>query len=206
MTDKNEKLYTKREIAELFNLTERRIEQMAQKKLIPKVARGMFDLVPTVQAYIRYLQGLANGPADKTDLEERLLLAQTEEREAKARMANYEADVMESKLLKLDDVAQQWTGRYVELKASLLEFPKRAAFRFTDPEVRLLVEEEAVALVTEILDRYSRDGILPDSALVIGDTEEGFKTAKTDNRKRVGKRKQNAGNKELSPSGALEDE
>ena len=54
-------LYSKKVIAELFNLTERRVEQLAQKKIIPKVGRGMFDLGPTVQAYIRYLQGLSNG-------------------------------------------------------------------------------------------------------------------------------------------------
>ena len=64
---------------------------------------------------------------------------------------------MEGKLLKLEDVARQWTSRYVEVKAAMLEFPKRVAFRFTDPEVRLRVEEEANAFVVELLERYSRE-------------------------------------------------
>ncbi len=185
-------LYSKKVIAELFNLTERRVEQLAQKKIIPKVGRGMFDLGPTVQAYIRYLQGLSNGAisAEVTDLNQRLLMAQTLEREAKARQAQYQADVMEGKLLKLEDVARQWTSRYVEVKAAMLEFPKRVAFRFTDPEVRLRVEEEANAFVVELLERYSREGILPDCPMGAGTPEEGASPAEGDDGERVGEREQ----------------
>ena len=88
--------------------------------------------------------------------------------------------MLEGKLLKLEDVSQQWTARYIELKAAMLEFPRRVAFRFTDPTVRVNVEEEASAFVTELLDRYSRDGIMPDSSMAIGDTEECAETTETD--------------------------
>ncbi|MBQ9528616.1 MAG: hypothetical protein IJR68_13530 [Fretibacterium sp.] len=102
--------------------------------------------------------------------------AQALEKEAKARQARYQADVLEGKLLKLEDVSQQWTARYIELKAAMLEFPRRVAFRFTDPTVRVNVEEEASEFVTELLERYSRDGIMPDSPVASGDTEESTET------------------------------
>ena len=167
-------LYPTKIIAELFELTEQRVNQLAQQKIIPKAGRGLFDLGPTVQAYIRYLRRLGGALGEVSDWEQRLLKAQALEKEAKARQARYQADVMEGKLLKLEDVSQQWTARYIELKAAMLEFPRRVAFRFTDPTVRVNVEEEASAFVTELLDRYSRDGITPpDSSVASGDTEEG---------------------------------
>jgi phage terminase Nu1 subunit (DNA packaging protein) len=100
--DDNIGLYGKKTIAELLNLTERRVEQLAQKKIIPKAGKGLFDLGPTVHAYVKYLQGIANGAitADKSEINQRFLQAQAEEREAKASMAKLEtvAPVMVSTL------------------------------------------------------------------------------------------------------------
>ena len=183
-------LYSTKIIAELFELTEQRVNQLAQQKIIPKAGRGLFDLGPTVQAYIRYLRRQGGSVGEMSSWEQRLLKAQAEEREAKARIAKLQADVLDGKLLKLEDVSQQWTARYIELKAAMLEFPRRVAFRFTDPTVRVNVEEEATAFVAELLDRYSREGIMPDSSLAPGDTEKLFETPETDDGKPVGGREQ----------------
>ncbi len=154
---------SKETLAALLNLTDRRINQLAQQKIIPKAGRNRFELVPAIQAYIRFLQGPANSavPGNEGELKERLLNAQVVEREAKARLAQYQADREEGKLLSLDEVSTQWAARYVELKAELLELPRRVAFRFTDPTVRVAVEEEMSAFVLEALERYSREGIRP---------------------------------------------
>ena len=94
-------LYPKETIARLFNLSERRIEQLVQKKVIPKAGRGLFDLASTVQAYILYLQGLCSGAiksGEASELDIRLLEAKLLERESKARQAKCRADAMEQKL------------------------------------------------------------------------------------------------------------
>lgn len=94
-------LYPKETIANLLNISERRLEQLARKKIIPKAGRGVFDLGPTVQAYVRYLQGLCSGAireSEPSDLEKRLKEAQVLERESKARQAKYKADLLEQKL------------------------------------------------------------------------------------------------------------
>lgn len=91
-------LYPKETIANLLNVSERRIEQLARKKIIPKAGRGVFDLGPTVQAYVRYLQGLCSGTIrseEPSELDKRLLEAKVLERESKARQAKYRADAME---------------------------------------------------------------------------------------------------------------
>lgn len=42
--------------AKLFDLTERRIQQLAKDGVIPKAARGKYPLLGTIKAYIKFLQ------------------------------------------------------------------------------------------------------------------------------------------------------
>lgn len=42
--------------AKLFNVTERRIQQLAKDKVIPKAARGKYPLIGVIQGYVQYLQ------------------------------------------------------------------------------------------------------------------------------------------------------
>lgn len=96
-------LYPKDTIANLLNVSERRIEQLVKQKIIPKAGRGVFDLGPTVTAYIRYLQGLCSGAIkerEPSELDRRLMEARVLERESKARQAKYRADAMEHELRK----------------------------------------------------------------------------------------------------------
>ena len=96
MDGNNQGLYSKEIIANLLNLSERRIEQLAKMKIIPKVGRGLFDLGPTVQAYVHYLQGLASGAiknGEPSELDKRLLEAKVLERESKARILKCRAEI-----------------------------------------------------------------------------------------------------------------
>jgi phage terminase Nu1 subunit (DNA packaging protein) len=122
-------LYPKKTIAELFGVTERRVEQLAQKKIIPKAGKGLFDLGPTVQAYIRYLHGLTNGAisADTTELSQRHLQAQTEEREAKARMVELELAVMQGNLHESEHVRKIMADMIVACRSLMLAIPARSA-------------------------------------------------------------------------------
>jgi hypothetical protein len=200
----NDGLYSTATIAKLFMVTERWVQELTKQKILPQVKRGMYDPVPTIQAYIRYLNTMAHSSSAPPGEEgEAMLLrklrAEVEEREARARKTKYQADVMEGKLLRLDEVSRQWSGRYVELKAAMLEFPRRAAFRFTDPDIQILVEEEAHAFVVELLERYSRGGLVPagnhsgNSAVGAGDTTAGADPATIHDGQRMGERKQNSG-------------
>ena len=98
---RNQGLYPKETIATLLNISERRIEQLVKQKIIPKAGRGVFDLGPTVQAYVRYLQGLCSGAiktGEPSELDQRLMEARVLERESKARQAKYRADAMEQEI------------------------------------------------------------------------------------------------------------
>jgi hypothetical protein len=41
-------------LGEILNLSERQIQRLASNKILPRCARGQYDLISTVQAYIRY--------------------------------------------------------------------------------------------------------------------------------------------------------
>ena len=140
---RNQGLYPKETIANLLNVSERRVDQLVKSKVIPKAGRGVFDLGPTVQSYIRYLQGLCSGAiksGEPSELDKRLLEAKVLERESKARQAKYRADAMERNLQK----------RRLEI-----EIPKKLTDKLTKccsdkQEIKLLVE-----LVSEVLGEVS---------------------------------------------------
>lgn len=63
-------------LADLFNLTERRVQQLANEKVVVKADRGKYDLIASVKGYVRFLQDMVNGSdASGTDLQR----AKTEE-------------------------------------------------------------------------------------------------------------------------------
>ena len=148
MSDKNQGLYPTEIIANLLNLSERRVEQLTKKKIIPKAGRGVYDLGQTVQAYIRYLQGVCSGAiksGEPSELDQRLLEAKVLERESKARQAKYRADAME----------QELTER--KLRNNVQEIPHKLDFRLScifsnlDYVDKQKIVREIRAIVDEIL-------------------------------------------------------
>ena len=123
-------LYPKETIASLLNISERRVEQLVKRRVIPKAGRGVFDLGPTVQAYVRYLQGLCGGgekSAEPSELDRRLMEARVLERESKARQAKYRADMMEH------DIQDS------RLRSELRKLPGRIQSRIADYDAGLVV-------------------------------------------------------------------
>lgn len=137
-------LYPTEIIANICNLSERRIEQLVKKRIIPKVGRGVFDLGPAVSAYIRYLQGLCQGSLKDTEpseLDRRFQEARVLERESKARQAKCKADKMEQELADS------------RLRKGLKELPAKVktAIRHYDTQLVELVMLEVEDAVKEIL-------------------------------------------------------
>lgn len=71
MPNTNTKLVDSKTIAALFELTPRRIQQLTKEGIITATKEGnanRYDLLPTIQKYIRYLTAKANGrePSKRT--------------------------------------------------------------------------------------------------------------------------------------------
>jgi len=60
-------MYPASTLAKLFNLSERRIRQLAQQGIIPKKEKDKYDVVASVQGYLKYLQEQAAGQGLTTE-------------------------------------------------------------------------------------------------------------------------------------------
>ena len=93
MPNTNTKLVDSKTIAALFELTPRRIQQLTKEGVIAATKEGnanRYDLLPTIQKYIRYLTAKANGrePSKKdAEIEGRRLEAEADLKRSKADIA-----------------------------------------------------------------------------------------------------------------------
>lgn len=158
--------------------------------MIPQVTRGKFDLLSTVKRYIGYLKESQKEPisSDQKKMKGRKLKAETEEREARAKLAEIQLDEKAGKLISREDVIKEWSGRCVEVKAALLGLPQEIGFLFPDSEYRYMIEERVEQFVYETLERYSRDGISTPAPRGLMEQPRAalFETPEEDNSQRLG--------------------
>ena len=87
-------LYPVTTISKLFNVTDRRVQQLATDVIIPKATRGQYDLIACVQSYIVYLQQNATdngmGSFDLRGERARLTKGQADSQELKNQIARRE--------------------------------------------------------------------------------------------------------------------
>ena len=111
-------------LAKLLDITERRVRQLSAEGIIPKVARGRYEMVGAVRGYIRYLRDLTLkgevGPADYGVERARLV-------KARADLAEMEASQMRGDLLPAPDVTVAWTEIVALMRARLLVLPDKIA-------------------------------------------------------------------------------
>lgn len=132
-------------IAKLFMISERRVQQLVKKGVIPKNEHGRYELVPTVQGYVRYLQERAIG---KTDMPEDYQQEKARLTKLQADKAQLEVETMSSNLVSADQVAQEWFQIITNCKTRLLSVPTKAA-----PIVAAESEAGSVQVIIEKLMR-----------------------------------------------------
>ena len=154
-------------IARLFNLTERRVQQLAREGIIPKAARGQYELVGCVQGYVRFLQERVDGGG--TD-RERLDRARAEEVELRLARAK-------GLLLDAEQVAVLGEMALGELKARLLVLPTKTA--------PLVVGCARIPQAKDILDEAIRDA-LGDIVTRMGSLADDARAAAEADRQRMG--------------------
>ena len=96
-------------LSSFFKLSERRIQQLTQEGILPAVKRtkegNQYDLIPTIQRYIYYLQDLVNNRTKSTeDQEKQRLDAEIKLKEAKAEIAQLDLKVLKADVLRVEDV------------------------------------------------------------------------------------------------------
>jgi len=111
-------------IAKLLDLSERRVQQLSREGVIPKATRGHYDLIGSVQGYVRYLRDQAAkaqaGAPDYASERARFI-------RARADLAEMEAEQKRGSLIAATDVEGAWIAVLALLRTRLLALPDRLA-------------------------------------------------------------------------------
>ena len=136
-------------IAKLFGVTERRVQQLAQEGIIPAAERRpyKFDLLPTVQAYIKHLSDKANGKEQKTadtvQAEADKLRAEADLKRSKADISDMQLKELEGKMHRSEDVEAVTNDLVYTIRGMILALPGRLAMDV----VQVTSANEAAALI-----------------------------------------------------------
>lgn len=127
----NQNLVTTQFIAKLFKKSTRRIEQLKTEGVIKGQGKPTkYDLLPTVQAYIEYIEAKAYGKEQKqnmADLEEQKLKAEVDMKKSKAEAAALELNELRGKLHRAEDVEAITTDHVLFLRSMLMALPGKLA-------------------------------------------------------------------------------
>lgn len=163
-------MYPVTTIAKLFGISERRVQQLAQDKVIPKAVRGQYDLIACVRAYIKYLQERAFGksaaPQD-THLERARLL------KAQADMAEIDLAERTGSLVTVDRVEADWMDMVSACRAKMLSIPTKTAYQIAHLENPQEIEKFLKRIINEALVEMASYETTNDDEELSSDLEEG---------------------------------
>lgn len=135
-------------IAKLLMISERRVQQLTKEGVIPKAERGRYELAPSVQGYVKYLQeraiGKELGSIDYNTEKARLVKLQADK-------AELEVDAMNGTLISKEDVLDAWTSMLVDMKTKILTIPAMVS--------SVVAVEDQPGVVQDILDKSLRDAL-----------------------------------------------
>lgn len=157
----NTKLVDSKTIAAIFGVDPRRVQQLAKEGVITATKEGhanRYDLLPTIQRYIRYLSDKANGreSISKKDAETegRRLEAEADLKRSKADMAALQLKELEGKMHRSEDVEAVMTDLVFTIRSSLIALPGRLAVDVvtaqTAAEASVIIRDEVYKILEEL--------------------------------------------------------
>ncbi len=131
-TTASNKLVDSKIIAQLFGVSVRRVQQLAQDGTILATKHkgvNQYDLLPTIQRYIKHLTEKANNREQKKDGEIELKKqgAEADLKRSKADMAALQLKELESKMHRSEDVEAVMTDLVYVIRGMLMALPGRLA-------------------------------------------------------------------------------
>lgn len=171
-------------VASLFNLSKRRVQQLAKDGIIEgRKIEGVyqFDLLSTVRKYIAYLSDKANGRDQKNrKTEEEKLAAEADLKRAKADMAELQLKELRGQMHRSEDVEAITTDLVYTIRSMIIALPGRLAVDVaaveTAPEASEIIRRECYAVLEE-LSNYKYD---PEEYAKRVREREGWKEATDD--------------------------
>lgn len=120
-------------IAQLFGVTVRRIQQLTQEGVLPTtetVEGRRYDLVPTIQSYVKYLSDKAYGKnrsEKENELREQKMRAEIALKESQGELHRLRTDIAAGKYISVEEVILDYTRFFVTFKNFATAIPARVA-------------------------------------------------------------------------------
>lgn len=162
----NQNLQGSQVIAKIFGVSTRRVEQLKTEGIIKGQGKPTkYDLLPTIQAYIKYLSDKANGREKKeamAKLEEEKLASEVAIKKSKAEVAKLELKEIQGKMHRAEDVEEIFTDHVLFLRGLLLAMPNKLAVdlagEHTAAEQSETVKREVYYILNQLADyKYDAD-------------------------------------------------
>ena len=112
-------IYTRQAIAQVLGISERRVGQLTKDGIVEEFSPGHYKLLPSIRAYIRYLNGQLEAKTKKTDLD----LEKERLTRVKAESAELELQLKRNELHRAADVEFVMTNMLGAFKAKLATMP-----------------------------------------------------------------------------------
>lgn len=155
-------------IAQLFNLTVRRIQQLTQEGILPTVedvengrAVRRYELVPTIQRYVEYLSQKAYGKTGKTDeeirLREKKLKADTALKESQGELHRLKTAIAAGEYISLEEVKIDYSKFFITFKKFAASLPSRVTGMVSgqlDPVEARKLEKEIAEEINHLLNAF----------------------------------------------------
>lgn len=159
-------------IAQLFGLSVRRIQQLTQEGILPTTTttKGRrYDLVPTIQKYVKYLSDKAYGKSPKSDKEEELkeqkLEAEIALKESQNKLHEIKTQIIEGKYILKEDVQLDYRRFFTVFKKFAMSIPSRVSGMingFVEPTQVRSIESELNSDIVNPLNGFVVAGVAQD--------------------------------------------
>ena len=151
-------------IASLFNVSVRRIQQLTQDGILPTVETAggrRYDLVPTIQRYVKYLSEKAYGKSHseaENELKRQKLEKEIELKEMQREYKEIQNAIASGKYIGMEQVENDYRRFFTVVKKFLLGIPAKLSTRLTsvcdDPVELRAVESELNQDIITLLNNF----------------------------------------------------
>lgn len=114
-------------VADMFDVTTRRVGQLCEEGILSKIKQGSFELVPTVRDYIRFLKAKNDAVSNDGDISEEFNKEHTLLERAKREKAELEVALMKGTVHASEDVEREMTKMLSAFRSRVLSIPSKVA-------------------------------------------------------------------------------
>ena len=143
-------------MAKLLGVSERRLQQLRKEQILPAGGHGKYELVGSVQGYIKYLKEAAN--RDSNELENAKLRKWNADADAK----ELEVAIARGEAVPIQPVIELWGKITTEVRTNLLALPSRVAPKLTDTMTTAEKADFISGELNKALEGFTRTEIIPE--------------------------------------------